>query len=129
MQEISLEEALFTYRGGNSIASLTFHVNYYLDGLNDVFNGKPLSIRDKFSWNVPLVTTIEEWKHLSQRLHDNALDFIQHVEYMSDEVLDGPFVDERYGTVERNIEAVLEHSYYHLGQISLLWKIARGGSE
>jgi hypothetical protein len=33
------------------------------------------------------------------------------------------FVDEKYGTYQRNIGGMIEHSYYHLGQIVLLKKI------
>ena len=33
------------------------------------------------------------------------------------------FVDEKYGTFQRNIEAMIEHSYYHLGQIVLIKKM------
>jgi hypothetical protein len=31
--------------------------------------------------------------------------------------------DEQYGTWQRNLEAVIEHSYYHLGQIILIRKM------
>jgi hypothetical protein len=42
---------------------------------------------------------------------------------MEDSAFDQPFVDEKYGTYLRNIEGVIEHSYYHLGQVSLLKKM------
>lgn len=42
---------------------------------------------------------------------------------MEDRIFDQPFIDEKYGTVLRNIEGVIEHSYYHLGQISLIRKM------
>ena len=45
---------------------------------------------------------------------------------MPDTKLEEPFVDEKYGTYLRNIEAVIEHSYYHLGQISLIRKLITG---
>lgn len=32
------------------------------------------------------------------------------------------FVDERYGTYQRNIDGMIEHCYYHLRQIVLLNK-------
>jgi hypothetical protein len=34
-----------------------------------------------------------------------------------------PFVNEKYGSLQRNIDAMIEHSYYHLGQIVLIRKI------
>jgi hypothetical protein len=42
---------------------------------------------------------------------------------MSQNQLDEVFVDKKYGTYLRNIEAVIEHSYYHLGQIVLIKKM------
>ena len=45
------------------------------------------------------------------------------VEQMEDRDFDEPFIDEKYGTMLRNIEGVIEHSYYHLGQISLVRKM------
>ncbi|HBC04915.1 MAG TPA: DUF1572 domain-containing protein, partial [Aequorivita sp.] len=40
-----------------------------------------------------------------------------------DEKLNEIFADEKYGTYQRNIEGMIEHCYYHLGQISLLKKL------
>jgi hypothetical protein len=42
---------------------------------------------------------------------------------MDDARLDQSFVDEKYGTWLRNIEGVIEHCYYHLGQVSLIRKM------
>jgi hypothetical protein len=48
---------------------------------------------------------------------------VECVEQMDDWIFDQPFVDEQYGTYLRNIDGVIEHSYYHLGQISMLRKL------
>jgi len=42
---------------------------------------------------------------------------------MSDQKLEEIFVDKKYGSYRRNIEGMIEHGYYHLGQISLLVKL------
>ena len=42
---------------------------------------------------------------------------------MDENIFDQPFIDAKYGTFLRNIEGVIEHSYYHLGQISLIRKL------
>jgi len=55
-------------------------------------------------------------------LLQHAEEFAGFVERMSDDELKATFVKPAYGTVERNIEAVIEHGYYHLGQIILLRK-------
>lgn len=41
----------------------------------------------------------------------------------NDEKLDSTFAGENYGIYQRNIEGIIEHSYYHLGQIVLTKKI------
>ena len=42
---------------------------------------------------------------------------------MPEEELSQGFVDEKYGTYSRNIDGMIEHSYYHLGQIVLIKKL------
>jgi hypothetical protein len=108
---------------GNSIAALTFHVNYYLAGLLKVFRGGKLEISDALSFDMPPISGQADWATLVAALLDNAEAFAQTIESMEDAALDLPFVDARYGSILRNIEGVIEHSYYHLGQIVLLKKI------
>ena len=107
----------------NTIAILTFHINYYLDGILNVFNGGDLEIRDKFSFNAPAISSEEDWNQRMNALFTNAEKFASHVESMTDDQLEAPFVDEKYGSYERNIEGVIEHCYYHLGQVSLIRKM------
>ena len=54
---------------------------------------------------------------------DNAAMFAQAVMEMSDVQLASNFVDEKYGSYARNIEGVIEHAYYHLGQIAIIKKM------
>jgi hypothetical protein len=42
---------------------------------------------------------------------------------MPDKKLKEVFTDKKYGSYERNINAMIEHSYYHLGQITLIKKM------
>jgi len=48
---------------------------------------------------------------------------------MTPQELDAIFVLEKYGTYRRNIEGMIEHAYYHLGQISLIKKMIIGKSK
>ncbi len=107
----------------NSIAEITFHINYYLEGLLNVFNGGKLEISDKYSFCMSEISSKMDWVNLVQDLITNSEKFANKVEQMDDITLDSSFIDDSYGTNIRNIEAVIEHSYYHLGQITLLNKI------
>ncbi len=107
----------------NSIASLIFHVNYYLAGILEVFNGGELLIRDQFAFDMPPITSEEDWVKMRSTFLDNAAMFAKEVMEMSDVQLASNFVDEKYGSYARNIEGVIEHAYYHLGQIAIIKKM------
>jgi uncharacterized damage-inducible protein DinB len=107
----------------NTIALLTFHINYYLKGIMQVFDGGDLEIKDKYSFDLPEITTEKDWDLLVTDFLNNATNFANKVEQLPDDILDKTFVEEKYGTYQRNLEAVIEHSYYHLGQVVLLSKL------
>ncbi|WP_371682599.1 DUF1572 domain-containing protein [Aquimarina sp. BL5] len=113
----------------NTIAILTYHINYYLAGILNVFLGGNLEIRDTFSFDIPPITSETDWKNLKNEFLTNAEKFALQVEKMEDQKLDQIFVDQKYGTYLRNIEGVIEHSYYHLGQISLIKKLITKNSK
>ena len=107
----------------NTIAHLTYHINYYLAGLLNAFETGKLTISDKYSFDLPPIHSESDWSSLVNEFLNNAEKFADCIEEMDDLTFDEPFIDERYGTYLRNIEGVIEHSYYHLGQISLLKKM------
>jgi len=123
LSSVSREQATTKIGELNTIALLTFHINYYLQGLNQVFQGGSLDIRDKYSFDLPPIESDEDWNTLVQTFLANAERFAKFVEQMDDKRLDQAFVDEKYGSYQRNIEGVIEHSYYHLGQVSLIRKL------
>jgi hypothetical protein len=120
---VSWEQAIQKVDNLNTIALLTFHINYYLGGLLNVFNGGKLEIKDKYSFDLPEIKSERDWNTLVKDFVNNAEMFANHVEQMDENILDQPFVDEKYGSYLRNIEGVIEHSYYHLGQVSLIKKL------
>lgn len=107
----------------NTIAALTYHINYYLAGLLNAIEKGKLEISDKFSFDLPPIHSEQEWNKMVTDFLSNSEKFADKVEQLEDNIFDRPFIDEKYGTFLRNIEGVIEHSYYHLGQISLLRKM------
>ncbi len=120
---VTWEQATQKIGNLNTIAILTFHVCYYLKGLQNVFEGGTLDIKDKFSFDMPDINSEADWNALVIEFLITAEKFISYVDSMDETMLNGPFVKEEYGTYLRNIEAQIEHSYYHLGQISLIKKL------
>lgn len=107
----------------NTISILAQHVHYYISGILHVFDGGNLEIKDKFSFDFLPIQSQAEWDNFLNRFWNDSELFASFVEQMTDEKLDEDFVDEKYGTYIRNVEAMIEHSYYHLGQIVLIKKI------
>jgi hypothetical protein len=120
---VSWEQAIQKVDNLNTIALLTFHINYYLVGLLNVFNGGKLEIRDKYSFDLPEIKSEKDWNKLVHDFLNNAEMFANQVEQMDESMLGQPFADEKYGSYLRNIEGVIEHSYYHLGQVALIRKM------
>ncbi len=123
LSDVTWKQATTRIGSLNTNAALAYHINYYLAGILNVFEGGPLEIRDKYSFDLPEITSQAAWDKLLQEMWSNAEQFAQQVERMSAKKLAAGFVDEKYGNYRRNIEAVIEHSYYHLGQISLIKKM------
>lgn len=123
LKQTNWEEANFKIGNLNTIGNLTFHINYYLEGLLSAFKTGQLTIRDQFSYDDTLITSAEDWNQRITKFLNNAVDFAAAVEQFNDTVFDEDFIDAKYGTYLRNIEGVIEHSYYHLGQIVLLKKL------
>jgi len=107
----------------NTIAVLAQHIHYYINGINQVFKGGTLDIKDKFSFEFAPIQSQEEWETFLNKFWSTSEEFASLVEQMPDEKLDQGFVDIKYGSYRRNIDCMIEHSYYHLGQIVLIKKL------
>ncbi len=123
LTDVSWKQATTKVGSLNTLAMLAFHINYYIGGVLNVFEGGELEIRDKYSYDLPAISSQQDWENLLDEFWSNTQKFAEHVERMSEEQLDQVFVKEAYGTYRRNIEGMIEHSYYHLGQVSLIKKM------
>ncbi|MGB1204474.1 MAG: DUF1572 domain-containing protein [Chitinophagales bacterium] len=121
--DMDWKDAATSIDGLNSVAQLTFHIHYYIAGVSQVFEGGPLDIRDKYSFAAPPITSEKDWLDLVNQFCLDAEKFIQLVEEMPDEKLSEFFFDEKYGTYQRNINLMIEHCYYHLGQVLIIKKL------
>lgn len=119
----SWEKAVEKLPNFNSIAMLTFHIQYYISGILHYFETGNLEIKDQYSFDLPNISTKEDWKNLKNQLYQNTEKLATIIENLTKKELQNIFVKPEYGTVQRNIDAMIEHSYYHLGQIVILKKM------
>lgn len=121
--DLDWETATKSVHGLNSVALLTFHIHYYIKGVTDVLKGRPLTIKDKYSFDAPKIESEKDWQDLIGLFCSDAENFIHLVEQLSEQDLKSPFDKPEYGDFQRNINLMIEHCYYHLGQVVLIKKL------
>jgi uncharacterized damage-inducible protein DinB len=121
--DVTWEQATTKVYNLNSIAALVFHINYYVNPVLKVLQGGPLVASDKFSFDVPPITSADDWQKLVDKALTEAALFAEQVEKVEEVKLFEDFADHKYGNYYRNLLGIIEHTYYHLGQISLIKKI------
>ncbi|WGF93983.1 DinB family protein [Aequorivita marisscotiae] len=123
LESLDWKIAIKKHQSLNTISDLAQHIHYYIDGIkNAIINGK-LEISDRYSFDFPPIKSQTEWKEFQNKFYSDTEKLAELIEKLTDEQLDKNFVDEKYGNYLRNIDGMIEHSYYHLGQIALIKKI------
>jgi hypothetical protein len=120
LNDISWQEANTKVYSFNTIASIVFHMNYFVEAATKVLQGKALDAHDKFSFDVPPILAIEDWDQLIKKTFLNAETFASLLEQMPDSKMWEIFEEEKYGSYYRNMHGIIENSHYHLGQIVII---------
>ncbi|MEW7291669.1 DinB family protein [Aquimarina sp. 2304DJ70-9] len=120
---ITWQQATTKVYSFNTIATLVYHINYYVDAVIKVLQGGPLDAKDKYSFDHPPIQSAEDWEKLLNKTWTDAENFASLIEQLPESTLWENFTEEKYGNYYRNIHGIIEHTHYHLGQIVLLKKI------
>ncbi len=120
LSDITLQEATTVTGFSNTIAVLTYHIGYFLYAVNPVFEGAKLDAHDKFSFDHPPLKEESDWREMVLGILDQASILETNLRGIYDEALWEDFVDPKYKSLYRNIAGIIEHTHYHLGQISLI---------
>jgi hypothetical protein len=126
LADVTWQQATTKIDSLNTIASLVYHINYYVSAVLNVLQGEELKASDKFSFDVPLIQSQEDWEKLVEKIFADAALFAKLVEQLPDNKLNETFANEKYGNYYRNIHGIIEHTHYHLGQIVILKKLIHG---
>ncbi len=123
LSDITWKQATTKIGSLNTIGALAFHLNYYVAGVVNVLKGGSLDIRDKYSFDLPPIESKKDWDKLLNKIWSDAEEFATLVEQMPEEKLSDIFVKKEYGNYQKNLHVIIEHTYYHLGQIVLIKKL------
>lgn len=122
LEDVTFEQATTKIDSLNTIAALVYHINYYVCAVMSVLEGKPLTSKQKLSFDHKIETK-EDWENMLSKTWSDAEKFVKLTEQLPDSKLDETFFDEKHGNYFRNIMGVIEHTHYHLGQIVLIKKL------
>jgi hypothetical protein len=125
LEDLTWQEATTQISDLNTIATLAYHVSYYVSVDLKVLKGEELKARDKDSFKTPPIKSEQDWQHLKEHIWKEAEEFAALIEQLSDEQLHADFVKADYGNYYRNLHGIIEHMHYHLGQIAIIKKLIR----
>lgn len=123
LEGVTWEQATTKIQDLNTIYVLTFHIHYYVAAVLKVFQGEALNAKDAYSFDCPEIHSQAEWETFLAKVWNDAEQFANEIEKLPEDCFDTNFTDEKYGSYYRNLHGIIEHTHYHLGQISLIKKM------
>ena len=123
LADVNWQQATTKVCSLNTIADLVYHTNYYVSAVLKVLNGEPLDAKDKYSFDHQPIQSPEDWEKLLDKTWTDVENFAILIEQLPETKLGEIFTDEKYGNYYRNVRGIIEHTYYHLGQIVLIKKL------
>ena len=123
LEDVDYEMANRKVESLNTIATLVNHLGYYVGVIDRVLKGGPLEGKDADSFIYDPITSEDQWQKKLEDLWAEVESCVGNIEKLDDGVLSTDFADPKYGSHLRNYMGLIEHTHYHLGQISLLKKI------
>ncbi|MCB0699834.1 MAG: DinB family protein [Chitinophagales bacterium] len=123
LKDVTWQQATTKVSNINTIATLTYHVHYFVHEVLKVLNGGELEAHDKYSFDHPPINSQDDWDRFLERVFADAKEFADLVEQLPDDKFFEDFTDAKYGNYYGNIVGITEHTHYHLGQIAVIKKM------
>eukprot|EP01132_Coremiostelium_polycephalum_P020445 gene20445-24284_t len=94
LKDVSWQQAITPVHSFNTIATLVFHVNYYVSAVLKVLQGAPLQASDQYSFDLPPIQSAQDWQDLQEKTWAEAEFFADLIEQLPQEQLWENFTDE-----------------------------------
>ena len=124
IRDVSWQQAITRVGNLNTIGMLVYHIDYYVKAALKVLQGGTLQgIHDKFSFDLPAFQNEEAWQEFIAGVLDNAKTCTNEIRNMDESLLFRDFTESKYGSYYWNLQGLIEHTHYHLGQIVIIKKL------
>lgn len=125
LQDVNLHEAtLRTKASPNTIASLLYHIGFYNSVIVQRLEGEQPEIDANNGFNMPELHTEKDWKELRENVMRSAKELAHAILSLDEEKLSEP-INQGGSRIYKSVHGVIEHTYYHLGQIVVLKNLIR----
>lgn len=125
LEDVTWQEAVTQVHSLNTIVTLVYHSYYYVDAVRKVLNGGPLDAHQDFSFTHPPVESAEDWSQFLDKVWTCVEECATLIEQLPEDKMWEPFAGGKYGNYYRNLHGIMEHTYYHTGQIVWVKKFLR----
>jgi len=129
LADVTWQQAVTKVDSFNTIATLVYHINYYVSVQLRVLQGGELNAKDTSSFEHPPIQSEDDWQKMLDKSWDRARKLADLIEQLPENKLWEVFIDKKYGNYYRNIHGMIEHAHYHLGQIVLIKKLLQREKE
>ncbi len=123
LADVTWEQATCRVGSFHTLVAQVYHMNYFVAAVLKVLRGGPLDSHDKFSFDHPPIGSQEDWQRMLEKVWSEVEEAARLIEQLPDKRLAEDFVDGKYGNYYRNLQGVVEHCHYHLGQLVLTKKM------
>jgi uncharacterized damage-inducible protein DinB len=122
LKGLNWEKAIVKEKDFNSVYTLAYHINYYVHEVRKVLEGGELEAKDEWSFSPPEIKSVTDWNKFLTQVWEDGEKLAEQLDKLPEKQLNTFFSDPKYGTYFRNLMGVIEHGYYHLGQMTILVK-------
>jgi len=123
LADVTWQQATTQVHTFNTIATLVYHIGYFVSAATEVLQGKELNAKDEFSFSHPPINSKQDWENLVKKSFADAEHFSKLIENLPEDIFEKDFADKKYGSYYRNLLGIIEHTHCHLGQIAILKKM------
>jgi hypothetical protein len=125
LKDVSWQEAIKKVGDLNTIATLVFHIHYFVKVAAKVLEGAALEGKDELSFAHPPINSQKDWDTFLESVYKEGEHFVALIQKFPDQRLFDDFTDPKYGIYYRQLHGIIEHTHYHLGQIAIIKKMVK----
>lgn len=125
LEDLTWQEATTKLAGQNSILTLVYHTHYFnAEGIK-MLQLALFEAKDELSFQPPEIKSAKAWQNFLEHVYKTAEALANEVGKLNDEQLLKPLAPQFKKSTFYNLNGILEHLHYHLGQIVILKKLIR----